>query len=57
MQRSGKGWEKRGKTHSIPDLEFDVLVVHTDHTSSEFDTNREIVNWLELVICELQQKA
>ena len=42
----------------IPNLQFDLLSIrYIDHTSAKFNTNRQIVHWLESFVSELQQQA
>ena len=38
----------------VPDLELDLGVVGDgNHAGAEFDANRQIVDWLEALVCEL----
>mmetsp|Transcript_22009 Transcript_22009/g.56558 ORF Transcript_22009/g.56558 Transcript_22009/m.56558 type:complete len:371 (+) Transcript_22009:793-1905(+) len=41
----------------VPNLQFDLLVVNSDHACTEFHADREVVHRLEPLVCELQQQA
>ena len=43
----------------VPDLEFNgnLVVPDCNHAGTEFDTNGEIVDWLEALVCELEQET
>lgn len=41
-------------THSVPHLEFDLFVFDRDHPGTELDTDREIMDWLETLVRELE---
>ena len=43
--------------HGIPNLELDLLAVYLNHTSSEFNANGEIMDWLEPLVSELKKQA
>ena len=42
---------------SIPDLKLDQLVFKVHHASPELNTNRQVVDRLESLVCELQEQA
>lgn len=47
----------RQSTHSVPNLQFDLLAIDGDHTSAKLDADRQIMNWLETFVGELQEQA
>ena len=56
-QRGGGAGEACRRTHSVPDLQLDLLVVDGDHACAELDADREVVHLLEALVGELQQQA
>lgn len=44
-------------TYRVPNLQFDLLVVDCHQSRTEFDSDRQIVDWLEPLVSELQQQA
>ena len=48
---------KRFLASSVPNLQFDVLVVDLNRAGSEFDANRQIVLLTEALVCELEEQA
>jgi hypothetical protein len=64
--RDGRREEGRGtqderrnkkKTHCIPNLQLDLFSFDGYHASTEFHTNCQVVNGLEPLVCELQEKT
>lgn len=43
--------------HRVPYLQLDLLVVDGDEASPELNSDREVVDRLEALVCELQQQA
>lgn len=41
----------------VPDLQLDLLVLQVDHASTKLDTNRQVVDRLKSLVCELQQQT
>ena len=41
----------------IPDLKLDQLVFKIHHASTKLNTNRQVVDRLESLVCELQEQA
>lgn len=43
--------------HRVPYLQLDLLVVDGDEASPELNSDRQVVDRLEALVCELQQQA
>ena len=56
-QRGGGAGEACRRTHSVPDLQLDLLVVYRDHARAELDADGQVVHWLEALVRELQEQA
>ena len=44
-------------THRVPDLQLDLFPLDVDHPGSELHSDCEIVDWLEPLVCKLEQKT
>ena len=49
--------ESTGDTHCVPDLKLDLFPLDINHPGSELHTNCQIMNWLEPLVCELEQET
>ena len=44
-------------TYCVPNLELDLLPLYVDHPGPELYPDGEVVDWLEPLVCELEQEA
>ena len=44
-------------THCIPDLKLDLFPLNIDHPGPKLNSDCEIVNWLEPLVCKLEQET
>jgi hypothetical protein len=49
--------EGSNESDRVPNLELDELLLDVDHTSPKLYPNGKIMDWLESLIRELEQKA
>ena len=53
-------WSAEGVTygtHCVPDLELDLFPLNIDHPGPELHSDCEIVDWLEPLVCKLEQET
>ena len=44
-------------TNRVPNLELDLLPLNVDHPGPELNPDGQVVDWLEPLVCELEQQA